>query len=115
MTALESVVTTGTTGAVTAALSGAKAVYTGGAGADSVTVTDAGTAIAKVISLGGGNDKLTLNGSVLAPTVALTGGDGTDTLSMTAASAASLGAAFAAKVSGFEALELTWRSRRTGC
>jgi S-layer protein len=107
MTALESVNTTGTTGTVTVALSGAKAVYTGGAGVDNVTVTDAGTAVAKAIDLGAGDDKLTLNGTVLTPAVDLKGGDGTDTLSMTAASAAALGAAFAAKVSGFERLEVT--------
>lgn len=107
MTALESVNTTGTTGTVTVALSGAKATYTGGAGVDNVTVTDAGTAVAKAIDLGAGDDKLTLNGTVLTPAVDLKGGDGTDTLSMTAASAAALGAAFAAKVSGFERLEVT--------
>lgn len=108
LTNLASVDTTGTTGTVTVSILGAQATYTGGAGVDNVTVSDAGTAVAKAIDLGAGNDKLTLVGAtVVAPAVDLKGGDGTDTLSLDAASAALLGAAFAAKVSGFERLEIT--------
>ena len=106
---LISVNTTATTGAVTASIQGNKATYTGGAGVDTVTVTNAGTnAISKAIDLGAGDDKLTLVGTVLTPTVEVKGGAGTDTLSMSAASAEALSAttAFAAKVTGFERLEI---------
>jgi len=82
--------------------------YTGGAGVDSVTVTNAGTAITKAIDLGAGDDTLTLNGTVVAPTATLKGGDGTDTIAMTGASAASLSAngTFAGKIEGFEKLHI---------
>ncbi|MDD3342361.1 MAG: hypothetical protein PHR87_02165, partial [Sulfurospirillaceae bacterium] len=91
-------------------IDGTKATYTGGAGVDNVTVNNAGTAVAKAIDLGAGNDKLTLaGGTVLVPTADLKGGEGTDTLSTDATSAATLsgGVLFAGKVTGFEKLELT--------
>lgn len=107
LTALESVNTTATTGTVTINI-GSGATYTGGAGVDNVTVTNAsGTGIAKAIDLGAGDDTLILNGTgSTTPTVDIKGGEGVDTLSMTAGTAAALGAAFAAKVSGFERLTL---------
>lgn len=80
--------------------------YTGGAGVDSVTVSNAGTAITKAIDLGAGDDTLTLNGTVVAPTATLKGGDGTDTIAMSGASAEALSAnsTFAGKIEGFEKL-----------
>jgi hypothetical protein len=81
--------------------------YTGGAGVDSVTVSNAGTAITKAIDLGAGDDTLTLTGApVVAPTATLKGGDGTDTISMSGASAEALSAnsTFAGKIEGFEKL-----------
>lgn len=113
LTALESVNTTGTTGATTVSILGAKATYTGGAGVDTVTVSDADTAIAKAIDLGAGNDKLILAGTavVAIPAVELKGGEGTDTLSIDAAdiitTALSANTAFAAKLNSFERLEIT--------
>lgn len=106
-----SVDTTGTTGAVTLTLDGSKAVYTGGAGADRVTISNANTAIAKAIDLGAGDDTLTLNvtaGSVAVPTVDLKGGDGVDTIAMSAADAVALSAngTFAGKIDGFEKLSI---------
>jgi S-layer protein len=110
-TALTSVDTSGTTGAVTLGIDdGTQTSYTGGEGVDSLTIENAGTAITKAIDLGNGNDTLTLVGAtVVVPTAALKGGDGTDTLSIDAASAAALDGAttFSAKLTGFETLEVT--------
>lgn len=108
LTALESVNTTATTGKVTINI-GATATYTGGAGVDMVTVTNAsGTGISKAIDLGAGDDTLTLNGTgTTTPTANIKGGDGAaDTLSMKAATAATIGTGFMAKVTGFERLTL---------
>ncbi|MDD3835254.1 MAG: DUF4214 domain-containing protein [Sulfurimonas sp.] len=114
LTALESVNTAATTGTVTMTIKGANTTYTGGAGNDIVTISDANTAIAKAIDLGNGDNKLILTpaaGTTAVPTVTLKAGTGTDTLSLDAASAAvgvlSANATFAAKVTGFERLEIT--------
>lgn len=109
---IESVNTTGTTGTVTVTIAGDKATYTGGAGVDSVTISNPNTAISKAVDLGAGNDRLNLsaaNAAMATPTVELKGGEGTDTLvfSTAAAVALSAGATFQDKISGFERLELT--------
>ena len=108
---ITSVDTTGTTGTTTISIKGDAATYTGGAGVDKVTITNANTAIAKAIDLGAGDDTLTLNvtaGTVALPTVELKGGDGIDTIAMSAADAIALSAnaAFEAKMSGFEKLSI---------
>lgn len=109
--AITSVNTTGTTGATTVAIKGDLATYAGGAGVDSVTVTNAG-ALAKAIDLGAGNDRLNLSGADLTQTISVEfkGGDGdADTLVLTAAQAdtATNGATtFQSKVAGFERLEV---------
>jgi len=110
-TGITSVDTTGTTGTVTLTLDGSKAVYTGGAGVDKVTISNANTAIAKAVDLGVGDDTLTLNviaGSVAVPTVDLKGGDGVDTIALSAADAVALSASstFAGKIDGFEKLSV---------
>jgi len=90
-------------------IDGTKATYTGGAGKDTVTLTT--VAPTKAISLGAGDDKVTLAAGTTAMGAngTIAGGDGTDTLVMVAADAvtASGGAAFASKVTGFERLEVT--------
>lgn len=108
---LDSVDTTGTTGTVTVTINGDKATYAGGAGVDKVTVANANTAISKTIDLGAGDDTLTLDvtgGAVAVPTVEIKGGDGTDTIAMAGADAIALSANgdFAAKISGFEKLNI---------
>lgn len=116
LTALESVNTTATTGTVIINIAGT-ATYTGGSGVDIVTVTNpSGTGIGKAIDLGAGNDTLILNGTgTTTPTVDIKGGDGdADTLSMTAATAATIGAGFMAKVTGFERLTLKDQANTTG-
>ena len=99
--------TSATTGAATITLDATKASYTGGAGVDKVSTSAA--APSKAISLGDGDDMLTLWTGTTAVTGTITGGNGTDTLSMVAADAvtASATATFAGKVSGFEKLVLT--------
>lgn len=109
VTAAKSITTTGTTGTVTASIDATKATYTGGDGVDNVTTTT--TAPTKAISLGGGNDTMTLAAGTTAMGAGGTidGGTGTNTLSMVAADAvtASGSAAFATKVTNFQKLVLT--------
>lgn len=94
-----------TSGNVTATIVGTQTTYEGGSGVDKITLTGGAT---KAVSLGAGNDSLTLAAGTTAPTAALDGGAGTDTLVMNAADAvtASLTSAFATKVTGFEVLSL---------
>lgn len=108
LTAATAINTTGMTAgnATFTIANGTTTSYTGGAGVDSVTVSNANVAITKAIDLGAGDDTLTLNGAAVAPTATLKGGDGTDTISMTGASAEALSAnsTFAGKIEGFEKL-----------
>ena len=99
-----SIDTSATTGASTITIHGGTTTFNGGAGTDTVTLVTAST---KAISLGNGDDSLTIG--ALVPTAALSGGGGTDTLSIDATSAqtASGSGTFAARVTGFEKLVLT--------
>ena len=103
---LTSVNTTGTTGSVTSAINGTLATYTGGAGVDSLTLLG-GTALTKAISLGAGDDRLTLGVAVTGSTAALSGGDGVDTLSLSAANAVVIQGTKQAFITEFERVELT--------
>lgn len=110
LTAAKAISTTGATGTATFTIAnGTVTSYTGGAAVDTVTVSNAGTAITKAIDLGAGNDTLNLSGTVVVPTAALNGGDGVDTIGLNGASAAALSANgdFAGKISGFEKLAIT--------
>lgn len=115
-----SVDTTGTTGATTLTLDGTKATYAGGAGKDSVTISNANVAITKAIDLGAGDDTLTLSGvggaAIAIPTVDLKGGEGVDTIAMSAADAVALTAngTFAGKIDGFEKLSLNTKAAAAG-
>ncbi|MEK7259739.1 MAG: hypothetical protein AAB211_08055 [Pseudomonadota bacterium] len=106
-TTMKTINTSGTTGTATITFDATKATYTGGAGKD--VVTTSATAPTKVISLGGGDDSLTLASGTTAVTGAISGGDGNDTLSMVVADAATADndLAFSALVTGFEQLTLT--------
>lgn len=96
---------------------GTVTTYTGGAGKDAVTISNADTAVTKAVELGAGDDTLTLEVSssaeegttVAVPTVALNGGEGTDTIGLNGESAAALSANgnFAGKIDGFEKLAIT--------
>lgn len=106
---ITSVNTTATTGTVTVSINGDKATYTGGAGVDNVTVTNASTAINKAIDLGAGNDRLDLSATTpVNPTVVIEGGAGDDIIVLKAADAASLtlGTSFQSKINSFEKLEV---------
>lgn len=82
---------------------GTGVTFTGGKGADTVTVG----ATTKTITLGEGNNTATLTAAP-ATGGSVTAGSGTsDTLSMTEALAASPGAGFSTAVTGFEKLSLT--------
>jgi S-layer protein len=96
--------TTATTGTSTVIIDGSKATFTGGAGTDKVTTSVAAT---KAISLGAGNDTLTLGSGVSSATAALNGGDGTDTIAFASAvdaAAATLDSTFSTKLTSFEKL-----------
>lgn len=106
LTALETITSTGTTGAVTATINGAQTAYAGGAGVDTVTLATA-TALTKSINLGAGDDTLSFGAlSVSGSTAALSGGDGTDTLSMSTAAADALDAVVQTFYTGFERLTI---------
>ena len=104
---MKTIDTSGTTGKATITFDATDATYTGGAGVDAVTTS--AIAPTKAISLGAGNDSLTLASGTTAVTGAISGGEGTDTLSMVAADivTADNDLAFAALVTGFEALTVT--------
>jgi S-layer protein len=104
---MKTINTADTTGKATITFDATKATYTGGAGVDAVTTS--AVAPTKAISLGAGDDKLTLASGTTAVTGAISGGDGDDTLSMVAADivTADNDLAFSTLVTGFEALEVT--------
>ncbi|WP_114283647.1 DUF4214 domain-containing protein [Candidatus Halocynthiibacter alkanivorans] len=101
-----SVDASGTSGDNTVSIDAANASYAGGSGADDVTLTTISTDNA--VTLGDGDDKLTLATGTSAINVAIDAGTGADTLVMDAADAAdaSSSAAFEAKIDGFTTLEL---------
>lgn len=105
VTALESVVSTGSTGgvAITAAL-GTGVAVTGGAGKDSVSLQ---ASHAKAVTMGAGDDTVTMAGAVTTGG-SVDAGEGTDTLSMTAAVAESVsaGTTFEAGISNFEKVKI---------
>lgn len=117
LTALKSVDTTATTGAVTVAIS-KDATYAGGAGNDTVTIsgTPAATALTKTVDLGAGNNKLDLTGVTglfsATSTAKFVAGAGTqDTLVLGATQANSANGLsstvdFQKTFSGFERLEV---------
>jgi len=105
-TAIDTTAMTAGTAAFT--LDSTAATYAGGAGADSVTFSNA-TAATKALDLGAGNDTLTFAAGTVAPSVVLKGGAGDDTVSLVAADAVTLSGstAFAAQLDSFERLALT--------
>jgi S-layer protein len=96
-----------TSGNMTVSIDASKATYEGGSGVDAVTLSS--STVSKAVSLGAGNETLTLASGTTALGAMLDGGAGNDTLSMAAADAhtASAGSTFAAKVTGFEVLDLS--------
>ena len=106
---LQTIDASGNSGGVTAVLGAANAVaFTGGMGADSLTLGAAAIAAGDNIDMGAGNDTLTVATGTTSATIAatVTGGAGTDTLSMGAADAVanSANTNFDAEVVGFERL-----------
>lgn len=85
---------------------GTGVTFTGGAGDDGVTLSNAFT---KAINMGAGNDIVTIGGTTIGTGGSVAGGDGIDTLVMTTAFALSLddNNIFNSKFSSFEALELS--------
>lgn len=105
-TTIESINASGTSGAITASIDPTLATYSGSSGVDTVTLTATGPT--KAISLGGGDDVLTLAAGTTTSTSTLDGGAGSDTLKMAVTDAAAVTAdGLEAKITGFERLELT--------
>lgn len=115
--ALNSFDASGNTGGVTATVEGDGATLTGdleeyvfSGGNDTVTVEAAtGTAVDVKVSLGAGDDKLTLASGINTAGAVLDGGTGTNTLHMDAADAAIASAVtntFEGKISNFQKLSL---------
>jgi hypothetical protein len=105
-TNVSSVDASGTTGNNTVSINAANATYTGGKGADKVTLTTSTTT--KAVTLGDGDDSLTLATGSSSLTANMSGGTGSDTLVMAAVDAASASGSttFATKIDGFEKLSL---------
>jgi S-layer protein len=107
---LETIDAATNTGGVTASVNGNATAVTGGDGDDEITVLNADTPIDQEISLGAGDDAIDLsNGgtvTAVAPTATIDGGAGTDLLAMDSIAAAGADAAFAAKFTNFELLEI---------
>ncbi|TXM72922.1 DUF4214 domain-containing protein [Methylobacterium sp. WL69] len=110
LTALTSVTSTNTAGLTLGTAIGAGVTFTGGAGADSIILTDGFT---KAITLGAGNDKLTIidtnaDGILTGTGGSVVAGDGIDTIALTSATAAtvSANATFNSKFSGFDVLDI---------
>jgi S-layer protein len=97
----------GTSGANTVTVKSTVATYSGGTGVDTVTTHTAG--VSKTISLGDGDDSLTIGNGITTLTAAVSGGNGSDQLIMQSADAdtADADAAFVANLSGFEKLTLS--------
>ena len=102
--------TSATTGTSTIFMDGSRATFSGGNGADIVTVSSQAS---KAIALGGGDDEIIIGSFV--PTATISGGLGIDTLSInsTAAATASGNNIFAGWVTGFEQLILTGATNQT--
>ncbi len=103
--ALTSVVSTNTAGVTLGTALAAGTAFAGGAGADTITLSNAFT---KAITLGAGDDKVTYAGAA-GTGGSVAAGDGTDTIVMTGAqaAAASGSAVFNNSFSGFEVLDVT--------
>jgi S-layer protein len=104
--AVTSVNASGTSGNNTLSIDASKATYTGGTGADVVTLTS--TTVSKAVALGAGDDSVTLASGTTALTANVTGDAGTDTLVMASLDAETVSAAatFETKIDGFEKLSL---------
>ncbi|WP_421739115.1 hypothetical protein [Caulobacter sp.] len=100
-------------GANTVTINGNKASFSGGSGVDTVTLS--ATAIDKVITLGGGDDVVSIVGATLGTGSIDAGGGSADVLKMSAVSAATASGSgtFATKVTGFEQLVLTGATNQT--
>jgi len=106
LTAIKSITVTNTGGYDNGTTAiGTGVTFTGGDGADKVTVSSGYT---KAITLGAGNDNLVYSGAA-GTGGSINAGDGTDTIYMTSAlaEAADDSATFNSKVSGFETLRVS--------
>jgi len=107
-TTITSIDASGTSGAVSSSLRGDVGTFTGGSGADSLTLT--GTTVSKAINMGAGNDTVTLAAGTTTLGAVITGGDGTgDTLKFGAvadAVTASATSTFADSINTFEKISL---------
>ncbi|MDO8272459.1 MAG: hypothetical protein Q7U82_11185, partial [Gammaproteobacteria bacterium] len=91
---------------------GAGVLFTGGAGADTVSLA---TGLTKAITMGAGDDKVTYGGPV-GTGGSVAAGDGTDTIVMSAAEAdaADASSTFNTKYTGFEVLDIETAAPLTG-
>jgi S-layer protein len=101
-----SVNASGTSGANTISVNPTNATYTGGSGADVLTLTT--NVVSKAIDLGAGDDSVSLFLGTTTLGANISGGLGTDTLVMAAVDAATASGTvvFESKIDGFEKLSL---------
>jgi hypothetical protein len=106
LAALTSVNAAANTGGVTltGGALGNTVVFTGGTGADSISIG----ATTKAVAMGDGNDTVTLSAGALGTGGTLDGGVGVDTLAATSAlMSAQLASATTAKITGFETIKVS--------
>ena len=104
--AVTGITVTNTGGAVFGSAIGAGTTFTGGAGADGVVLSNSFT---KAITMGAGDDKVTVGGATIGTGGSVAAGEGTDTVVMTNALAAGFddNSTFNTKFTGFEVLEIS--------
>jgi len=104
--AVTDIVVTNTAGASFGTALGANVNFTGGAGADTITLANGFT---KAITMGAGNDTVTVGGANITAGGSVAAGDGIDTIVMLSAEAAGFdnNATFNTKFTGFEVLRLS--------
>ena len=106
LTAATDIVVTNTAGFQLGGAIGAAVNFTGGAGADAVTLSNSFT---KAITMGAGNDTVTVGGATVGTGGSVVAGDGTDTVVLTSALAAGFddNATFNTKFTGFEVVRIS--------
>lgn len=104
--AVTDIVVTNTAGASFGTAIGAGVNFTGGAGNDGVVLSNSFT---KAITMGAGDDKVTVGGTTIGTGGSVAAGEGTDTVVMTDVQAATFdgNSTFNTKFTGFEVLEIS--------
>lgn len=108
LAATAAITSTNTKGVTFSSALGDTVTFTGGAGADTITIANTNT---KAIAMGAGDDTVRVSGTTLGTNGTIDGGAGTDTIALSAADADALtrlspAATYADRISNFEKVSL---------